>query len=103
MLGQMTPGELDEWIAYSTLEPFGDEWKQAGTIAAEVANGFRTVLAGLAGQQLEERDLARADDYVPTAVRRRSKAVPGSVDLASIERANQQFAARAAAASQSEI
>jgi hypothetical protein len=41
MLDRMSARELDEWMAYAAIEPFGDEWRQTGMVAAVVANGNR--------------------------------------------------------------
>jgi hypothetical protein len=30
--------EFEEWKAYYRVEPFGDDWQQAGTIAAATVN-----------------------------------------------------------------
>lgn len=38
MLAETTPEQLNEWIAYHQLEPWGDEWVQAATIASAVVN-----------------------------------------------------------------
>ncbi|MBS0207506.1 MAG: hypothetical protein JSS27_00995 [Planctomycetes bacterium] len=38
MLDSLGPGELDHWLAFYRLEPFGDEWLQAGAICATIAN-----------------------------------------------------------------
>jgi hypothetical protein len=38
MLASMTTQQFEEWFAYYRIEPFGDEWRQAGIIAAEIRN-----------------------------------------------------------------
>ncbi len=40
MLAEMPAGLLDEWSAYFELEPWGQEWDQAGTIAAVIHNAM---------------------------------------------------------------
>lgn len=39
MLDELTPEQFDEWYASWLMEPWGDEWQQAGTIAAAAHNG----------------------------------------------------------------
>jgi hypothetical protein len=39
LLATHSSAELTEWEAFNRLEPFGDEWRQAATIAAFVAAG----------------------------------------------------------------
>lgn len=55
LLADMTHEQFNEWIAIYRLEPWGDDWTQAGTIAAEVAN------AG--GKYVDHLSAA---DFVPT-------------------------------------
>lgn len=38
MLAETTVEQFNEWIAMYRLEPWGDDWAQAGTIAAAVFN-----------------------------------------------------------------
>ena len=63
MLDQMTPEQMDEWIAFGLLEPFGDTWRQAGMVAAEINNVN-------ASKQSELRD---PEDYLPPESRQISK------------------------------
>lgn len=64
MLDSISPEQFDEWMAYYLLEPWGDEWLQAGTIAAEVRNaGLRSLAA--AGVQVDDRDFRNPKQYVP--------------------------------------
>ena len=34
ILRELSSREISEWMAFYELEPFGDEWRQTGTIAA---------------------------------------------------------------------
>jgi hypothetical protein len=63
MLDEMTPEQMDEWIAFGVLEPFGDSWRQTGTIAAEINNVY-------ASKQSEIRD---PEDYLPPESRQQAK------------------------------
>ena len=38
MLSRMDSKEFAEWMAFYNLEPFGDEWRQAGMQCATTAN-----------------------------------------------------------------
>lgn len=39
MLDRIDPGVFDEWYAMYLVEPWGDEWQQAGAVAAASMNG----------------------------------------------------------------
>jgi hypothetical protein len=56
MLDSITPEMFDEWMAYYTIEPFGDEWERSAMICATVFNTKVT----------KKHDLAKIDDYMPT-------------------------------------
>lgn len=49
---RLSGDELDLWIAEYRIEPFGDDWLQAGSIAAAAANAF-------GGRR-------KPSDYIPT-------------------------------------
>lgn len=38
MLASIEPEQFEEWRAMYQLEPWGDDWEQAGTVAAAVWN-----------------------------------------------------------------
>lgn len=78
MLDQMTPEQMDEWIAFGLLEPFGDAWRQTGTIAAEVNNVH-------ASKQSELRD---PEDYLPAESRQfvKRRRTDGLMDPADYEK-----------------
>lgn len=39
MLDRIDPAVFDEWYAMYLVEPWGDEWQQAGAVAAASMNG----------------------------------------------------------------
>lgn len=39
MMDAMSAPEFRTWCLFFELEPFGDEWRQAGTVAAAMAGG----------------------------------------------------------------
>jgi len=41
LLDSLSSKQISEWVAFHSLEPFGDEWRQAGVIAATIAEAFR--------------------------------------------------------------
>lgn len=94
MLEELTPAQFDEWFAFYTLEPWGQDWHRSGTVAAAVDGGFRAIIAGLAGEELTE--LPKARDYVP---RLTTKGKPQRVriDTTSIERFARQMEQQARA------
>ena len=53
---------VDWWIAYWQLEPFGDQWRQAATIAAEV--NFQTA-AQTARSTGKMPPIRTIDSYLP--------------------------------------
>ena len=38
MVSEMTPEEMDGWLAYHQLEPFGDAWYRNAVLCAPVVN-----------------------------------------------------------------
>lgn len=58
------PDVIDHWIAYYSLEPFGDEWRQVGTVSAEI--NFQTAIhaARLGGEMPSIRTI---ESYMPIA------------------------------------
>lgn len=38
MVSEMTPEEMDGWLAYHQLEPFGDAWYRNAILCATVVN-----------------------------------------------------------------
>lgn len=38
LLEKLTPVQFDEWMAYSLVEPFGEEWRQTGEQCAATLN-----------------------------------------------------------------
>lgn len=64
MLEQITPEQMDEWIAYYRIEPFGEPWRQAALIAAEARNAGITSLAPHLGRKLTASDMVEPDDYL---------------------------------------
>ena len=41
LLDSLSSKQISEWVAFYSLEPFGNEWRQAGVIAATIAEAFR--------------------------------------------------------------
>lgn len=66
MLDEITPEEFDEWWAYYTLEPWGDEWRQACLVAAEAANAGKIALSPHLKRPLSRTDLVQPEDYLTT-------------------------------------
>lgn len=64
MLDRITPEQFVEWIAFYSLEPFGDEWRQAALIAAEAANAGKIALTPHMKTRLRESDLTQPEDYL---------------------------------------
>lgn len=47
------PAILDRWIAFYTLEPFGNEWRQSAGVALEIAKVRSTMVAKWGGEPTE--------------------------------------------------
>lgn len=62
MLDELSPQKFDEWIAYYLLEPFGDQWRQSGSIAAMVHNA---AMFQLAGGDPPEESLLTDEEFIP--------------------------------------
>ena len=67
MLDTCGTGQLNEWAAYYTLEPFGEPWKRSSLQAARTINTLYGIAAGLGGQKLKESDLIDDEAFVPRA------------------------------------
>lgn len=67
MLDELTPEQFNEWWAMYLAEPWGDDWRQTGEIAAEMHNAGRliAVAASMGNMKLQESDIRKADDYIP--------------------------------------
>ena len=65
MLAEMTPEQLNEWIAAWRAGLLRDEWEMAGSIAAEVHNGFN-VVRSLRGEKIKEDDYYSWKEYDPS-------------------------------------
>jgi len=78
MLECMTPEQFDEWHRLYLDEPWGDDWQQAGTIAAAFHNEILGALqsiqtaAGDKPEKLKEKDFDKPEDYIPR-VRKKQK------------------------------
>jgi hypothetical protein len=70
MLSQIEPRQFFEWIAEHELEPWGDDWRQAGTIAAANENALAPVHAYLTG---EVPPMKQARDYYRWSKKGKSK------------------------------
>jgi hypothetical protein len=66
MLNQMTPEEFTERWAHYWIEPWGDDWEAAGTIAAAVENSLTRYMAAKGGKSRVDEKLARRPgDFIP--------------------------------------
>lgn len=65
MLDQITPEQFNEWLAYYRVEPFGDEWLAAATIAASSHNAGLMVAAAH-GAKIDDEHFKKAEDFLPT-------------------------------------
>jgi len=80
MLERMTPSQFSEWHQYYLQHPWGDDWQQAGTIAATFHNEITQLMqlvqavAGGKPEKLTEEDFDKPESYIPKiAVEKQSK------------------------------
>lgn len=60
----MTPEQLNQWLAYDIVEPIGNEWEAAGTVAATVANSMSRFMAAKAGRTFGTDDMLAPGDFI---------------------------------------
>ena len=65
MLDGLTPEQFDEWIALERLDPFGDEWLQAGQISAQVHNSVLLALNMTGQAKVKQSDMRSASEFTP--------------------------------------
>ena len=65
MLERMTPEQFDEWHRYYLEQPWGDDWQQAGTIAATIHNELVRLSCGFGGTDVKPKMLDKPDAYIP--------------------------------------
>lgn len=65
MLDSITPQQFNEWIAFNSLEPLGNEWEQAALVAATLHNELETIRCMFGGQS--KPVFHQVDDYIPTS------------------------------------
>lgn len=80
LLASITSKQLSEWVAFYSLEPFGNEWLQIGTLAATIANTQR--------DPKKRPNPYKADDFIPKPEK---KTKTGSQLLAMAEMINAAF------------
>lgn len=56
---------MDKWIAVHSIEPFGDDWYQTGTIAATIENGLQRIEAILLEVKAKPEDRTKPEDFFP--------------------------------------
>jgi len=68
MLHEMTPAEFNEWMAAYYLDPWGQDWQQAGTISAEVKKFRQLLFSGLSNDSIKDSELATPEEFIPEIV-----------------------------------
>ena len=66
MLEEMTPEQFNEWIAAYRAGLLREQWETAGTIAAEIHNGFMSIRQGLGAKDITSKDYYDWTTYDPT-------------------------------------
>ena len=73
MLDELTPQEMDEWIAYANIEPFDNGWTQTAIIACTIHNMILSALYANAGKKPRRSDLLDIEDFMPVASRTKKR------------------------------
>jgi len=63
-LGELSPKEFIEWMAFDRLEPIGP-WQPASMVASVNANEQRMIAAAQGGQKLPPDELYPQNAFVP--------------------------------------
>lgn len=61
----LAPEIVDKWMAFDAIEPIGEAWTQAGTIAAAVANAVTSMLSAYSGRAVAAGDLIGPSRFIP--------------------------------------
>lgn len=69
MLDELTPEQMNEWIAYWHVEPFGEVWSQTALLASTIHNSAMVIVS--AGEP-SEKSLVTPDDLMPNKPGKRS-------------------------------
>ena len=75
LLDSLTSKQISEWVAFYSLEPFGNEWRQAGVVAATIAEAFR--------DSKQRRKPFTPEDFIPSG---KDTSVKNSTQLLGIAR-----------------
>lgn len=71
LANELMPEEVDEWLAYYWLEPFGDEVRSAAMQTAATINAVPQILYGRAGKRVPQAAMISEDQILggPTWLR----------------------------------
>ena len=64
MLESMTPGQMNEWLAFNSIEPLADSWLQTGIVSSTIHNELEVTRCSFGGKK--NPDLHEPAMYVPT-------------------------------------
>ena len=64
MLESMTPVQMNEWLAFNSIEPFADSWLQTGIVSSTIHNELEVTRCSFGGKK--NPDLHEPAMYVPT-------------------------------------
>ena len=73
MLEGMDPGMFSQWLEYYQLQPWGDDWLQAGVVASTAKNYIVMAMSANAGERVKDSDLSTPEDFVPSRKKRKKK------------------------------
>lgn len=65
MLNEMTPEQFVERWAHYLVDPWGDDWASAATIAASVENAVTRYAYSKAGRRPPDRAFVTPDTFIP--------------------------------------
>lgn len=64
LANELMPEEVDEWLAYYWLEPWGDEVRMAAMQTAATMNAVPGILYGRAGKRVPPQALINEEDMI---------------------------------------
>ena len=65
MMERMAPSQYEQWQQYYKVEPWGDDWTQAGLLAAVFHNELTDIKAMVSGKAPKRDEYRDPADYVP--------------------------------------
>lgn len=76
LLARLSPDDLDRWWAAYATGQLDDGWQLAAMICAEIRNLPKRIRLYMFGGELDPKDLAKPDEFLPRFARREVETGP---------------------------